>query len=159
MKHKTLGGSELAVWAIWLGALWFLAIVVVPALFKWLPRPEAGLVAGRLFYLMAWFSALAAGLLLILAILQRKLTEQKVFVGLMALVILVAVAELSWLNPLMQSMRQEMSSADAGQVQALREKFGTIHSVSSILYASKMIAGLVAGLLVFKPIAKAKENS
>ena len=44
MMERSVRGFELAMWAIWLGALWFMAILVAPGLFKWLPRPEA---AGR----------------------------------------------------------------------------------------------------------------
>ncbi len=56
MTWRGFRGAELAFWAIWLGALWFMAILVAPGLFKWLPRPEAGLVAGRLFYMLALYS-------------------------------------------------------------------------------------------------------
>ena len=61
---KGIRGFELAVWSIWVGALWMMAVLVAPALFKWLSRPEAGLVASRLFYMLAFASVVASGVLL-----------------------------------------------------------------------------------------------
>ena len=60
MAWRGLRGAELVIWAIWLGAIWFMAVLVAPGLFKWLPRPEAGLVAGRLFYMLSWYSLVSS---------------------------------------------------------------------------------------------------
>ena len=67
MMERSVRGFELAMWAIWLGALWFMAILVAPGLFKWLARADAGLVAGRLFVMLSWYSVGATVLLALLS--------------------------------------------------------------------------------------------
>lgn len=140
-------GFELLMWAVWLGSLWFMAILVAPALFKWLPRPEAGLVAGRLFYMLSWYSLLVGSLMLLfsmgLAFFQRSGRALHV----LALVVVgVCAVELLWLHPQMQDMRALMSTAPADQVEQIRSNFGKMHAVSSVMYSIKMIAGLLWGL-------------
>lgn len=140
-------GFELLIWAVWLGALWFMAILVAPALFKWLPRPEAGLVAGRLFYMMSWYS-LAVGTLLFLFSSGALVFERasRALQALALVVVAVCAVELLWLHPQMQDMRAVMNSAPPEQAEQLRAGFGTMHAVSSVLYSIKMIAGLLWGL-------------
>lgn len=131
-------GTELTVWAVWLGALWFLAVFVAPALFHWLPHAEAGLVASRLFHVMSWYSLLSCVLLLGLSKLELKW----IALG----VIAVCALELLWLHPRMGQLRQAMSIAPLEQQLVLKPLFGTLHMVSSVLYAIKMVGGLAWGV-------------
>lgn len=149
MKLKGLPSLELALWAIWLGSLWFLAILVAPALFKWLPRPEAGLVAGRLFYMMSWFSLVTSAVLLALSNLTHGFNLRQALTLTLLAVLAVSAIELTWLHPTMQTMREMMTVADTQTQAAIREEFGHMHAVSSLLYALKMIAGLAWGVVVF----------
>ena len=48
-----------------------------------------------------------------------------------------------------------MSAAGSQEVGEIRSRFGSMHAVSSVMYALKMIAGLVWGLVSFQ----AKEGS
>jgi hypothetical protein len=134
-------GIELTVWAMWLGALFFLALLVAPALFRWLPRAHAGLVAGRLFYMMSWYSLLTCALLLAFSKLQFKW----VLVGVLA----VCVLELLWLHPRLGQLRQTMQEASADELLVLKASFGTLHMVSSALYAIKMVGAFLWGLRRF----------
>lgn len=159
MKLKNFSKLELIVWALWLGSLWFLAIVVAPALFKWLPRPEAGLVAGRMFYLMSWYSTIVAGLLILLSGMRTGFSIRSGLMWALGLIALLGVLELLWLTPVMHEMRQAMSVANAEQVAGLRAQFGTMHAVSSVLYAVKMIAGLTWGVLTFQAIRHSEQTA
>ncbi|HEX4879318.1 MAG TPA: DUF4149 domain-containing protein [Limnobacter sp.] len=146
MTGRGFRGAELALWAIWLGALWFMAILVAPGLFKWLPRPEAGLVAGRLFYMLTWFSVFVSLALLVLSNTAGELraaTKASVLMGVIAAVCLV---ELAWLHPLMDGMRHAIASAEGQALAELKSRFGNMHAVSSVLYSVKMIGALVWGL-------------
>jgi len=139
---------EITLWAVWLGALWFLAILVAPALFKWLPRADAGLVAGRLFYMMSWYSLVMAVLLQAVAYGAAGLCERASGKARFALwaVLLVCAVELLWLHPTMQSLRETMTSVTETELEAIRAQFGRLHGVSSALYGAKAVAALVWGL-------------
>ncbi|HEX4842511.1 MAG TPA: DUF4149 domain-containing protein [Limnobacter sp.] len=146
MTGRGFRGAELALWAIWLGALWFMAILVAPGLFKWLPRPEAGLVAGRLFYMLTWFSVFVSVVLLVLSNTAGELRAATKVNMLMGVIAAVCVLELAWLHPLMDGMRQAMVTAEGQALAALKSRFGNMHAVSSVLYSVKMIGALVWGL-------------
>ncbi|HEX4855436.1 MAG TPA: DUF4149 domain-containing protein [Limnobacter sp.] len=146
MTWRGFRGLELVFWAVWLGALWFMAILVAPGLFKWLPRPEAGLVAGRLFYMLALYSLITSAVLLALSNLAGEL-KAGWKVNMLLLVILgVSLVELSWLQPHMDSLRAAMAGLEGDELAAMRGRFGNLHAVSSVLYSVKMIGALAWGL-------------
>lgn len=142
-------GVELTIWAIWIGAVWFLAVLVAPALFKWLPRPEAGLVAGRLFYMMSWYSVVMSGLLLIANVIDGRIGRMRWGAAALIVVLVVCVVELVWMHPTMQGMRAAMHLAEPAEVEKLRTQFGHMHAISSAMYATKMIGGLAWGISRF----------
>ena len=146
MTWRGFRGAELAFWAIWLGALWFMAILVAPGLFKWLPRPEAGLVAGRLFYMLALYSLVSSAVLLTLSNFAGELRASLRLNGLMAVVLGVSVVELAWLQPNMNTLREAMAGLQGDELAAMRSQFGNMHAISSVLYSVKMIGALVWGL-------------
>lgn len=146
MNWRGLKGVELAVWSIWLGSLWFMAVLVAPGLFKWLPRPEAGLVAGRLFYMLSCYSLFSCGLLLAVSALVSPVRSSLKWNALMAFLLIVTLVELVWLHPTMARMRQAMTGAPLAVVDDLRHQFAYMHGASSVMYAVKMIGGLVWGL-------------
>lgn len=155
MNWRGFRSAELAFWAIWLGALWFMAILVAPGLFKWLPRPEAGLVAGRFFYMLALYSLVSCGLLLALSNLNKELRAGMRLNAVLLVVLVVTLVELLWLHPHMNTLRQSMASLPDDGVAAIRAEFGNLHALSSVLYSVKMIGALVWGLGRFtvKPAA------
>jgi hypothetical protein len=157
-------GLEVTLWALWFGALWALALWIAPSLFKWLPRPEAGLVAGRLFYMMSWGSGLLALVLLCLAVLNQGvlLGATSNFFGLrwpvlfipallMLVVLLVVAVEIWGIHPHMRDLRQAMAQAAPELVPMLKAEFGRMHAYSTTVYAIKMMAVLVWGLLRYTP--------
>lgn len=149
MTWRGFRSAELALWAIWLGAIWFMAILVAPGLFKWLPRPEAGLVAGRLFYMLALYSAITSVVLLVLSNVAGDLRAGLRQNVLMLVVLAVCVVELLWLQPHMGELREAMSSLQGDELEVMRSQFGNLHAVSSVLYSVKMIGGMVWGLSRF----------
>lgn len=146
MTWRGFRGAELAFWAIWLGALWFMAILVAPGLFKWLPRPEAGLVAGRLFYMLALYSLVSSAVLLALSNFAGESRASLRLNALMAVILAVSVVELAWLQPHMNTLREAMAGLQGDELAAMRSQFGNMHAISSVLYSVKMIGALVWGL-------------
>ncbi|BET26879.1 uncharacterized protein DUF4149 [Limnobacter thiooxidans] len=155
MTWRGFRSAELVFWAIWLGALWFMAILVAPGLFKWLPRPEAGLVAGRLFYMLTLYSLVTSGVLLALSNFAGEFRAGLKVNILMAVILVVSVFELAWLQPHMESLRAAMAGLEGDALATLRSQFGNMHAASSVLYSIKMIGALVWGLSRFgvKPAA------
>jgi hypothetical protein len=149
MTWRGFRSAELVFWAIWLGALWFMAILVAPGLFKWLPRPEAGLVAGRLFYMLALYSLVTSGVLLALSNFAGELRAGLKVNLLMAVILGVSVFELAWLQPHMDTLRAAMAGLEGEALAAMRSQFGNLHAMSSVLYSVKMIGALVWGLSRF----------
>ena len=149
MTWRGFRSAELVFWAVWLGALWFMAILVAPGLFKWLPRPEAGLVAGRLFYMLALYSLVTSGVLLALSNFAGELRAGLKVNALMAVILGVSVIELAWLQPHMDTLRAAMSGLEGDKLAAMRSQFGNLHAASSVLYSIKMIGALVWGLSRF----------
>jgi len=146
MTWRGFRGAELAFWAIWLGALWFMTILVAPDLFKWLPRPEAGLVAGRLFYMLALYSLVSSAVLLALSNFAGELRASLRLNALMAVILGVSVVELAWLQPHMNTLREAMAGLQGDELAVMRSQFGNMHAISSVLYSVKMIGALVWGL-------------
>ena len=165
-----LCGLELALWALCLGALWGLALWVAPSLFKWLPRPEAALVAARLFYMAAWGAGFVALLLPLLAVFNKATAmrgmaapkpnakhaqhflQQTIFslrwpLGLMALVLAAVAVELWCIHPHMKALRHTMAEAAPALVPVLKAEFARMHAYSATVYAVKMVGMLVWGLL------------
>ena len=138
MTWRGFRGAELAFWAIWLGALWFIAILVVPGLFKWLPRPEAGLVAGRLFYILALYSLVSSALLLALSNFAGELRAGMRLNVLMAVILAVSVVELAWLQPHMNDLRAAMSTLEGDALAAMRDRI--LGAVSSSEASSRRLA-------------------
>lgn len=137
---------ELAIWAIWLGSLWMMAVLVAPGLFKWLPRPEAGLVAGRLFYMLSWYTVITSVFLLGISTWLGAVQASVRLNILMGAMLLLAVVELLWMHPTMSQMRQAMTDAAPDMLPMMKAHFGRMHAISSVLYAMKMIGGLAWGL-------------
>ena len=146
MTWRGFRSAELAFWAIWLGALWFMAILVAPGLFKWLPRPEAGLVAGRVFFMLALYSLVTSGVLLALSNFAGELRAGSRLNVLLAVILAVSVIELAWLQPHMDGLRAAMVNLQGDELAAMRSQFGNMHAISSVLYSVKMIGALVWGL-------------
>ncbi|MFN4328649.1 MAG: DUF4149 domain-containing protein [Limnobacter sp.] len=146
MMERSVRGFELAMWAIWLGALWFMAILVAPGLFKWLARADAGLVAGRLFVMLSWYSVGATVLLALLSNAGSALRADFKLNLALVLVLAVAVVELAWMHPHMNALRASMGQLTGEALLEAQARFKQMHMTSSVLYSVKMIGALVWGL-------------
>jgi hypothetical protein len=149
LADRGIQGLELAWWAIWLGSLWFMAILVAPGLFKWLPRPEAGLVAGRFFYMMAMYSLVSSGLLFVLSGWVGKFRLGIRVNSIMILILAISLFELAWLQPHMDTLRAAIVGLQGIDLITMRNEFRNLHVFSTVLYSVKMIGALIWGLSRF----------
>ena len=141
MRYKAFNAAELMVWAVWLGGLWIVALLVAPALFKWLPRPDAGMVAGRLFLMFGWANLIVPVMLTGMSYLSGFKPTRPMWIA-TVLMVMLAASSVFLLQPQMNELRVVMQDADEAALMALRDQFSLLHRGSSVLFAAQMLLGL-----------------
>lgn len=139
---------------LWVGGMWMLGYVVVPALFKVLPdRQLAGMVAGQLFSLLAYIGIACALYLLLYQLQQsgRAALRHNAFRVTLAMLLLVLAGQFV-LQPIIAGLKLQALPLDVMN-SALAAQFKTWHAVSSILYLIQSLLGIALVLFTIKPTA------
>lgn len=133
---------ERIVLTLWVGGLWVTGLVLAPVLFASFQRVFAGDIAGRLFTAMALLGMVCAVLLLVLAALRcrARLWRDWRALVVVAMLAITAIGEFV-LASRMRALKQV--AAQHAQDSGLRSEFGILHGVSSALYLSGAVLGLV----------------
>jgi uncharacterized membrane protein len=126
---------------LWVGGMWMLGYVVVPALFKILPdRQLAGMVAGQLFTLLAYIGIICALYLLAYQLQQagRDALKNTAFRLIAAMLLLVLIGQFVLLPALADLKIQAlpldvMNSTLAGQFKMWHAVSGTLYLIQSLL--------------------------
>jgi hypothetical protein len=130
--------------ALWVGGMWMLGYVVVPELFQILPdRQLAGVVAGRLFTLLAYVG-MACGLYLLVYQLRqfgREAFRHTMFMITATMLLLVLIGQFV-LQPILVDLKAQALPLDVMK-SALAYKFRTWHAISGILYLIQSLLGIV----------------
>lgn len=132
---------------LWVGGLWVTGYVVAPVLFSQLDdRALAGLVAGRLFSLLAWIGMACAAYLLIyrLARYRAGALRQGLFWIVIVMLALVLAGEFG-VQPVMAALKEQALPGSVME-SALRDRFALWHGVSSVIYLLESLLG--AALIV-----------
>ena len=135
--------------ALWIGGLWVIGYAVAPVLFSSLPdRVLAGLVAGRLFSLMAWIGMGCAAYLILyrLACHGAAALRQGVFRMVLTMLVLNLAGEFG-VQPIMAALKAQALPAQVMK-STLRDSFVLWHGVASVLYLLQSVLGVfvLAGL-------------
>ena len=128
---------------LWVGGMWMLGYVVVPALFKLLPdRQLAGRVAGELFTLLAYIGIGCALYLLIYQLQQhgRAALQRASFRITVAMLLLVLIGQFV-LQPILADLKVQALPLDVMQ-SALAAQFKTWHAVSGVFYLIQSLLGI-----------------
>ncbi len=147
MKKFADGMALLAV-TIWVGGLWGIGYVAVPVLFQTLPdKMLAGLLAGKMFALVAWIGIASACYLLAyqLNASGKAALGQSVFRIVVAMLLLAMVMQFG-IQPIMADLKAQALPADVMH-SAFADRFKMLHGVSSILY---LVQSLLGAVLVLK---------
>jgi hypothetical protein len=134
---------------LWVGGMWMLGYVIVPALFRILPdRQLAGMVAGQLFTLLAYIGIVCALYLLIHQLQQfgRTALQHRQFFIIVVMLLLVIIGQFV-LQPILAGLKAQALPLDVMQ-SALASQFKAWHAVSGILY---LIQSLLGAALVIDP--------
>jgi hypothetical protein len=126
--------ARLFITTAWVGSLWTVGYLVAPTLFITLSDTAlAGTIAGRLFYVEAWFSVICAVLLSACALYQYKRVSWLVL-GMLLCTLVGYFA----LHPFMAELRAAgLTNPD------VKWQFGMVHSISSGIYLMQSVLGAV----------------
>jgi hypothetical protein len=129
---------------LWIGGLWTIGYLVAPVLFASLGDKQlAGMLASRLFELMAWIGIAAATYLLIYRIARDGGAALKtLFFWMVALILALTLIGLFGIQPIMQSLKDQ-AMPHAVMQSVFADRFARWHGVSSILYLIQSMLGLL----------------
>ncbi len=128
---------------LWVGGLWIIGYLVAPVLFSSLgDRQLAGIVAGKLFALIAWVG-LGATAYLVVFLFGRwggQAFKCSVFWLVLGMAAMAAIS-LFGIQPLMAQLKLD-ALPRAVMESVLRDRFAAWHGISSILYLAQSLLGL-----------------
>lgn len=134
---------------LWVGGMWAIGYIVAPVLFSRLgDRALAGLVAGKLFSLIAWIGIGCAVYLLLFRIFRfgGGVFRQGLFWILLLMLALVCAGEFG-VQPIMAALKEEALPKQVME-SVLRDRFATWHGVSSVLYVIQSLLGAALIILL-----------
>ena len=142
-RHAACVGSvgERLLLTIWVGGMWAVGFLAVPALFRNLPdnRALAGELAGHMFTAISVVGLIATVVLLVMAVVANSSNIwRSVRVWLVAVAFVLVALFFFVLQPVMHDLRA--SGVVPGTSQA--EEFSRLHRISSGLYGVTCLIGL-----------------
>jgi len=137
---------------LWVGGMWMLGYVVVPVLFKMLAdRLLAGMVAGRMFTLLAYIGISCALYLLVFQLQQfGRAAFQRTAFGITAAMLLLVIVGQFGLQPILSDLKVQALPLEVMN-STFAASFKTWHAVSSILYLIQSLLGVALVLDSRKP--------
>ena len=134
---------------LWVGAMWGIGYIVAPVLFSRLgDRALAGLIAGKLFSLIAWVGIGCAIYLLLFRMVRSGtgVFRQGVFWIALLMLALVCAGEFG-IQPVMAALKEEALPKQVME-SVLRDRFAAWHGVSSVLYIIQSLLGAALVVLL-----------
>ncbi len=143
MKAPVHGIASLAA-TLWVGGLWAIGYVAVPVLFQSQPDKQlAGMLAGKMFSVVAYIGVAGACYLLVYQIAQsgKSAIRQTLFWVIAIMLLLDLVGQLG-LQPLMADLKLQALPDDVMH-SAFAGRFKMLHGIASVLYLAQSILGAV----------------
>lgn len=147
MKSFTDALQSIAV-TLWAGSLWAVGFIVAPVLFSRLPdRVVAGMLAGKLFALVAWIGFGCAVYLLLfrLARFGAGSFRQGFFWIVLLMLALILAGEFG-VQPVLEGLKAQALPRDV-MASVFRDRFNTWHGVASVLYVIESVLGIALVVL------------
>ncbi len=142
--HAWSDKLALIVLTAWVGALWTVGYLVAPTLFNTLEnRQLAGMLAGKMFTLVAYVGIGAAFYLMIHRLVRYGTGAlRQGFFWIVLVMLLLVLAGHFGIQPLLASLKAQAMPADVMQ-SIFADRFRTWHGVSSIAYLVESVLGLM----------------
>ncbi len=136
-----LAGTSLV---LWIGGMWAIGYIAAPVLFSSLGDKQlAGLLAGKLFAVIAWVGIATAVYLLIYRVARDGGGALKtLFFWAVAVMLVLTLAGHFGIQPVMQGLKNQ-AMPHAVMQSVFADRFARWHGVSSILYLIQSGLGLV----------------
>lgn len=133
----------LVVITAWVGALWAIGYLVAPTLFHTLEnRQLAGMLAGKMFTLVAYVGIGAAFYLLIHRLIRFGTSALKQgFFWIVLVMLLLVLAGHFGIQSLLASLKAQAMPADVMQ-SIFADRFRTWHGVASVAYLIESLLGI-----------------
>ncbi len=128
---------------LWAGSLWGVGFLSVPVLFGTLPdRMLAGMLAGKMFTLVAWTGMACAAYLLIylLADSGKRACRQPLFLIAAGMLGLTLIGEFG-LQPEMAALKAQSLPADVLH-SAFAGRFQMLHGIAHVIYTAQCLLGI-----------------
>jgi len=133
--------------AIWVGCMIGVGYIAAPVLFSTLDeRQVAGMLAGKMFYIVTLLGLISGGLLLILRYHDVSISFFKQWRGWLLILMLSCVAASMFI---LQPMIADVKALGLVEGSDAAKKFGMLHGVSSLLYMASVVSG---SILIFMGI-------
>ncbi|HZV99132.1 MAG TPA: DUF4149 domain-containing protein [Methylophilaceae bacterium] len=128
----------------WVGAIWAIGYLAAPALFYTLSdKQEAGMLAGKMFTVVAYVGIASAFYLLVHRLLRFGTPALKQgFFWATVVMLLLTLAGHFGIQPLLAELKAEAMPADVMQ-SVFASRFKTWHGVASIAYLMESLLGFV----------------
>lgn len=133
---------------LWVGGQWAIGFIVAPLLFARLPdRALAGMLAGKLFTLVAFIGIACAAYLLLYRLMRfgAASLRQGFFWAVLLMLLLVLVGEFG-VQPVLESLKAQALPKEV-VASVFRERFNTWHGVASGLYVIESLLGIALVVL------------
>lgn len=126
----------------WVGALWAIGCIVAPVLFMNVAdRAFAGLLAGKLFSVVAWLGiGCAAYLLLFLFVREGWRAFKSLVLWLVVLMLVLALAGQFGVAPVIDGLRADLVREVVEG--AVRSRFQTWHGIASVVWMLQCVLGI-----------------
>jgi hypothetical protein len=134
---------------LWVGGLWAIGFIVAPILFATLPdRALAGMLAGKLFSLIAWTGIGCASYLLVYRLLcnGRGALRQGLFWIVLLMLVLTLAGEFG-MQPVLAALKEQALPKPVME-SVLRDRFALMHGVAGGLYVLQSLLGAALVILL-----------
>lgn len=129
---------------LWVGGIWAIGYIVAPTLFYTLTdRALAGMLAGKLFTLIAWIGIGCAGYLLLFRLVRfgGGCFRQGIFWVVLIMLALTLAGEFG-VQPILESLKSRALPKEVME-SVFRDRFTTWHGVASGLYVIESVLGVL----------------
>lgn len=135
--------------ALWVGGMWAIGFIVAPVLFSTLPdRAMAGLLAGKLFSLIAWIGMACATYLLLYRLVRdgAGALRRGLFWIVLLMLVLTVAGEFA-VQPVLAALKEQALPRQVME-SVLRDRFALWHGVASGLYVIQSVLGVALVILL-----------
>ena len=127
---------------LWVGGMWAIGCIVAPLLFSALSdRALAGMVAGRLFTVIAWLGLSCAVYMLLFRLVRfgAACLKQGLFWLVLVMLALVVAGEFG-VQPILSGLKVQALPKEVME-SVFRDRFSTWHGIASVLYLIECALG------------------